>query len=102
MYEFYPLVVTGAIVGLFSIVLLAAYLSVKDKKQSMGFERQMGDREIMGRLMHYAKPYRKQFALVGGVMLFSIAYDILYLCAGGYAAKDGTENYLKGAGRSVC
>ena len=77
MYEFYPLVVTGAIVGLFSIVLLAAYLSVKDKKQSMGFERQMGDREIMGRLMHYAKPYRKQFALVGGVMLFSIAYDIL-------------------------
>ena len=77
MYEFYPLVVTGASVGLFSIVLLAAYLSVKDKKQSMGFERQMGDREIMGRLMHYAKPYRKQFALVGGVMLFSIAYDIL-------------------------
>ena len=77
MYEFYPLVVTGAIVGLFSIVLLAAYLSVKDKKQSMGFERQMGEREIMGRLMHYAKPYRKQFALVGGVMLFSIAYDIL-------------------------
>ncbi len=77
MYEFYPLVVTGAIVGLFSIVLLAAYLSVKDKKQSMGFERQMGDRELMGRLMHYAKPYRKQFALVGGVMLFSIAYDIL-------------------------
>lgn len=77
MYEFYPLVVTGAIVGLFSLVLLAAYLSVKDKKQSMGFERQMGDREIMGRLMDYAKPYRKQFAFVGGVMLFSIAYDIL-------------------------
>ena len=50
MYEYYPLIVVGAIVGLFSLVLLIAYLTVKDKKQTMGFERQIGDREIMGRL----------------------------------------------------
>ena len=42
MYEYYPLIVVGAIVGLFSLVLLIAYLTVKDKKQTMGFERQIG------------------------------------------------------------
>ena len=77
MYEYYPLIVVGAVVGTFAIVLLAAYLLVKDKKQSMGFERQMEDREILRRLMQYARPYFWQFALVGVVMLFSIAYDVV-------------------------
>lgn len=77
MYEYYPLIVVGAIVGLFSLALLIAYLTVKDKKQTMGFERQIGDREIMGRLLHYAKPYLPQFLLVGAVMLFTIAYDVV-------------------------
>lgn len=77
MYEYYPLIVVGAIVGLFSFVLLAAFLTVKDKKQTMEFERQIGDREIMGRLLHYAKPYLPQFLLVGAVMLFTIAYDVV-------------------------
>ncbi len=77
MYEYYPLIVVGAIVGLFSLVLLAAFLTVKDKKQTMEFERQIGDREIMGRLLHYAKPYLLQFLLVGAVMLFTIAYDVV-------------------------
>lgn len=72
MYEYYPLIVVGAIVGLFSLVLLAAFLTVKDKKQTMEFERQIGDREIMGRLLHYAKPYLPQFLLVGAVMLFTM------------------------------
>ncbi|MDE6320351.1 MAG: ABC transporter ATP-binding protein, partial [Lachnospiraceae bacterium] len=77
MYEYYPLIVVGAVVGLFSIVLLTAYLLVKDKKQSMGFDRQMEDREIMRRLLAYAKPYWRAFGLVGLLMLFSIAYDVV-------------------------
>lgn len=77
MYEYYPLIVVGAIVGLFSLILLIAYLTVKDKKQTMGFERQIGDREIMRRLLHYARPYLPQFLLVGAVMLFTIAYDVI-------------------------
>lgn len=77
MYEYYPLLLVGAIVGVFSILLSVAYAMVKDKKQSMGFDRQMEDREIVKRLMAYAKPYWKQFVLVGCVMLFSIAYDIV-------------------------
>ncbi|MDE6601993.1 MAG: ABC transporter ATP-binding protein/permease [Lachnospiraceae bacterium] len=77
MYEYYPLIVVGAIVGVFSLILLTAYLTVRDKKQTMGFERQIGDREIMGRLLHYARPYLPQFLLVGAVMLFTIAYDVV-------------------------
>lgn len=77
MYEYYPLIVVGAIVGLFALVLLTAYLAVKDKKQTMGFERQIDDREIMRRLLHYARPYLPKFLLVGVVMLFTIAYDVV-------------------------
>ncbi len=77
MHKYYPLLLVGAIIGTFSIVLSVAYAMVKDKKQSMGFERQMEDKEIIRRLMAYAKPFWKQFVMVGCVMLFSIAYDIV-------------------------
>ena len=61
MREYYPLLIAGGIIGLFAIVLSTAYALVKDKKQSMGFERTMKDSEITKRLMAYAKPYWKQF-----------------------------------------
>lgn len=77
MYEYYPLIVVGAIVGLFSLILVTAYLTVKDKKQTMGFERQIGDREIMRRLLKYARPYLPQFLLAGVVILCTIAYDVV-------------------------
>ena len=37
----------------------------------------MKDSEIMQRLMDYAKPFYRQFIVVGFLMLFSIAYDII-------------------------
>ena len=77
MREYYPLLLVGAILGVISVVLVAAYAMVKDKKESMGFDRQMPDREIVRRLMVYAKPYRLQFVLVGFAMLVSIAYDVI-------------------------
>lgn len=77
MYEYYPLIVVGAIVGTFAAALLTVYFFAKDKKQTMGFERQMEDGEIIKRLMHYARPYLPQFLLVGVVMLFTIAYDVI-------------------------
>ncbi|MCD8160757.1 MAG: ABC transporter ATP-binding protein/permease [Clostridiales bacterium] len=77
MREYYPLLVVGAIVGLFSIVLSVAYALMKDKQSAVGFDRNMEDSEILRRLLAYAKPYWKQFLLVGFVMLFSVAYDIV-------------------------
>ena len=77
MREFLPLIIVGAIVGVFSIIFVTAYLLMKRKKEAAGFDRHMKDGEIMARLMVYARPYWKQFAGVLALMLVSIAYDIV-------------------------
>ena len=51
MHEYYPLLLAGGIIGLISVVLIIAYATVKDKKQTMGFERHMNDGEISRRRM---------------------------------------------------
>ena len=71
-----PLLLVGAVIGIVTALLIFAYASVKDKKESMGFERNMSDGEIVRRLVQYAKPYGGKFALVGVLVLFSITYDI--------------------------
>ncbi len=75
--EFYPLVFVGAVAGAFAIVFLVAYLSIKDKKEAIGFDRHMKDGEIAKRLMHYAKPHIGSFVTVLIIMLFSIVYDVV-------------------------
>ena len=77
MREYLPLLIVGAILGTFAAVLIVAYALVKDKKESMGFDRNMKDGELMKRLLRYAKPYWANFVLVGVVMLLSISYNII-------------------------
>lgn len=77
MHEYYPLLIAGGIIGLFSIVFIVAYAMIKDKKEAIGFDRNMKDSEIVKRLLVYAKPYKMQFGLVLLVMLFSVAYDVI-------------------------
>lgn len=77
MTDYLPLLIVGAIIGVFSAVLIVAYILVKDKKESMGFERNMKDGEIMKRLLKYAKPYWFNFVIVGLVMLLSVSYNIV-------------------------
>ena len=71
-----PLLLVGAVIGVVTALLVFAYASVRDKKESMGFERNMADGEIVRRLIQYAKPYGSKFVLVGFLVLFSISYDI--------------------------
>ncbi len=77
MYEWYPLILVGAIIGLFSLVFYIAYLTIRNQKESIGFERSMKDAEIIKRLLKYIKPHIFSLLTVLVVMLFSIAYDIL-------------------------
>lgn len=77
MYEFYPLLTVGAIVGVLSVIFVVAYAMIKDKKEAIGFDRNMKDSEIIKRLIQYAKPFKAQFGIVLLVMLFSIAYDVI-------------------------
>ena len=68
-----PLLLVGAVIGVVTALLVFAYASVKDKKGSMGFERNMADGEIVRRLVQYAKPYGGKFIIVGFLVLFSIS-----------------------------
>lgn len=76
MMSLNPLLLVGGVIGAVSVLLLIAYACVKDKKTAMGFERSMADGEILRRLFGYAKPYLRQFVVVGFLVLFSISYDI--------------------------
>ena len=73
MMHLNPLVLVGAVIGVITALLVAAYAVVKDKKTAMGFARNMEDGEILRRLARYARPYLGKFLVVGVLMLFSIA-----------------------------
>ena len=75
--EYFPLIIIGAIIGVVSIVFVVAYALMKNKKEAIGFDRNMKDSEIVKRLFNYVKPYWLNFVTVGLLMLFSIAYDII-------------------------
>ncbi|MDE6748376.1 MAG: ABC transporter ATP-binding protein/permease, partial [Lachnospiraceae bacterium] len=75
--EYLPIMIVGAIIGAFTIVFLLAFIALKKVKDESDKERKMPDREIIMRLLQYARPYWKSFVLVFFVMLFSIVYDLV-------------------------
>ena len=77
MDKYLPVLIVGAIIGIFTIAFLIAYAKVKKDKTMKEFERNMPDSVIIKRLLGYAKPYLPQFVLVFVIMLISIAYDLL-------------------------
>ncbi|MBQ3495370.1 MAG: ABC transporter ATP-binding protein [Clostridia bacterium] len=91
MPNYLPLLILGAILGVISAVLIIAYATIKDKKAAIGFERNMKDKDILKRLVGYAKPYKNRFFFVGLLVLCSIAYDIVAPLVIG-----GIEELIKG------
>ncbi len=77
MNEYLPLLIAGAVIGVFTTVFLVLYALEKNKKESMGFDRNMKDSQIIKRLLRYAKPYWMNFALALLVMLISVVYDVV-------------------------
>ena len=76
--EFLPVIIVAAIIGSFTIAFLIAYAALKKHKDpSDDRERNMSDKEIVIRLLRYAKPYWKSFVGVFFIMLFSIVYELL-------------------------
>ncbi len=94
MREFYPLLVIGALIGVISIIFVVAYALIKDKKKAIGFDRSMKDGEIVKRLLHYAKPFTRNFVFVLLLMLFSISYDIVAPILVGYIEGMIKEDFL--------
>ena len=77
MAEYLPLLIVGAIIGVFTLIFTAAYVLEIKRKSIRAYDRHMSDGEIVKRLLRYARPYWKEFALTLVVMLFSIVYDIV-------------------------
>ena len=77
MHEWYPILILGAIIGVFTAIFVFAYAFMKDKKEAVGFDRNMKDGEIIKRLLVYAKPYTKSFIVVFVLMIVSIAHEII-------------------------
>ena len=77
MREYLPILIVGAIVGVLSVIFLIAYITMKDKKEAIGFDRNMKDGEIVRRLSKYALRQWPSFLLVLLLMVFSIVYDIV-------------------------
>ena len=77
MREYLPLLIVGAIIGVFALAFVTAYALMKNKKEAIGFDRNMKDSEIIKRLLQYAKPYAKDFIIIAIIMMLSITYDII-------------------------
>ena len=77
MHEYLPILIVGALIGVCTTLFVVAYCILRRYKEDMtDRERNMSDREIVSRLLQYAKPYWKNFVAVGFIMLFSIGYEI--------------------------
>ncbi len=77
MHNYYPLLIVGGIIGLFTAAFIIAFASIKDKKEAIGFERNMKDIDIFKRLVVVAKPYWKSFLFAFFLMILTIAFDIV-------------------------
>ena len=77
MRNYLPLLIACGVIGLFTLVFVAAYFVLKHNVKYPENERHMSDGYLIRRLLHYAKPYTRQFVLVFFIMLVSIAYDVL-------------------------
>ena len=67
MHEYYPLLLCGGVIGLFSAIFIFAYATMKDKKEAIGFDRNMKDpdqvKALNSRLQVLARP---EPLLIGG------------------------------------
>ena len=95
MAEYLPILIVGAIIGTFTTLFLVAWSIMKRKKEDMtDRDRHMSDKEIVTRLLAYAKPYWKNFVAVGLIMLCSIAYEVAApLLMGAIQGLIKTENF---------
>ena len=76
--EFLPVVIVAAIIGSFTVAFVIAWFALRKKKdEGDDRERKISDKELIARLLQYAKPHWKSFVACLLIMLFSVVYDVL-------------------------
>ena len=87
MYEYLPLLITGGIIGVFTLIFVVLYFVLQRKKALLVYDRHMADSEIIRRLFAYAKPYTGRIILAIFFMLVSIIYDLVAPLIVGYVEE---------------
>ena len=77
MADYLPVLLVGAVIGVFTLAFLIAYARLRKNTSAEDNRRTMPDKVIVKRLLGYAKPYWKQFVLVLVIMVLSIVYDLI-------------------------
>ena len=77
MYEYFPLIVTGGVIGVLLMVFTVAFFLIKDTTDEGTSDRHMKDSTLLARLLPYARPYVKNFAVVFLLMALAISYEIV-------------------------
>ncbi len=77
MPRYFPFLMAGAIIGTLTLIFIIAYATMKNKKEAIGFDRNMKDSEIIRRMGKYVKPYIPQFIIAILIMFISVAHDII-------------------------
>ena len=76
--EYLPIVIVVAVIGAFTVAFLLAWFALKKHKDdSDDRERKISDKELIIRLLQYAKPHWKSFVGVLMIMIFSVVYDVI-------------------------
>ena len=96
MYEYLPVLIVGSIIGAFAIIFIMAYIALTKHTKSLTSDRTMSDRELIRRLLAYAKPYLKDFVLVFFIMIFSIIYDLISPLIIGNIEKMVKDDFILG------
>ncbi|MBQ8797005.1 MAG: ABC transporter ATP-binding protein [Oscillospiraceae bacterium] len=76
MHEYLPFLIVGGVIGVFSLLFIVAWLILK-KSRLTGYDRHMGDGEIIKRLLGYAKPHWKHFLLAFVFMLAATLHSLI-------------------------
>ena len=76
--EYLPIIIVAAVIGAFTIAFLMAWFALKKhKEEGDDRERKLSDKELIQRLLQYAKPHWKSFVGVLFIMIFSVIYDVV-------------------------
>ena len=76
--EFLPIIIVAAIIGAFTVAFLIAWFALrKHKDEGDDRERKISDKALILRLLKYAAPHWKSFAVCLLIMVFSVVYDVI-------------------------
>ena len=92
IHEYLPIIIVAAVIGAFTVAFVLAWVALKKHKdESDDRERKISDKELILRLLQYAKPHWKSFVGVLMIMVFSVVYDVISPLLMGHV-----QNLIKG------